>query len=335
MEKIMLGKTGLLVNRSGFGALPIQRITTEEAATLLRRARDGGINYFDTARSYSDSEEKIAKAFAGGDWPLIATKTMAKKAETFWDDLHSSLRRLGRDCVDVYQFHNPKFCPLPGGEDGLYDAALEARRQGKIRFIGITNHRRDIAKQAVESDLYDVLQFPFSYLSNEEDLSLIELCKIHQVGCTAMKALSGGLIQNARAAYAFLASYDNLVPLWGVQRAEELEEILSLDQNPPMLDEALLAVIEKDRQELQGDFCRGCGYCMPCPVDIPISNAARMSLLLRRSPSAQWLTPQWQQDMAKIENCFHCRRCSNRCPYGLDTPELLRRNWEDYQTFLK
>ena len=169
MQQVRLGRTGILAQKNGFGALPIQRISTDEAVYLLHKAYDGGINYYDTARAYTDSETKIGIAFAEKrDKVFLATKTMAKTADAFWEDLHTSLRLLRTDYIDVYQLHNPPFCPTEGHESGLYEAMLEAKRQGKIRWIGITNHRLPVAKEAIASGKYDLLQFPFSYLATDE-----------------------------------------------------------------------------------------------------------------------------------------------------------------------
>lgn len=335
MNTVTLGKTGITVNKNGFGALPIQRIPAEEAVRLLRKAYENGISFFDTARWYTDSEHKVGLAFAGmRDQIFIATKTGAQNAEGFWQDLEQSLKQLQTDYIDLYQFHNPAFCPKPGDESGLYDAALAAKAQGKIRHIGITNHRLAVAHEAIDSGLYETLQFPFCYLATEKDIELVEKCRQADMGFIAMKALSGGLINNSAAAYAFLEQYDNVLPIWGVQREEELDEFLSYIGNPPVMTEELSAVIRHDREELLGDFCRGCGYCMPCPVGIEINNCARMSLLLRRSPSASHLSPEGQEKMRKIEQCLHCGQCKSKCPYGLDTPALLQKNLEDYKKVL-
>lgn len=335
MNTVTLGKTGITTDKNGFGALPIQRISEKEAVYLLRKAYNNGITFFDTARWYTDSEHKVGLAFAGmRDKVFIATKTGAQDAEAFWKDLETSLANLQTDYIDLYQFHNPAFCPKPGDGSGLYDAALEAREQGKIRHIGITNHRLAVAHEAVDSGLYETLQFPFCYLATKKDIELVEKCKQADMGFIAMKALSGGLINNSAAAYAFLAQYDNVLPIWGVQREEELDEFLSYIQAPPVMTEELSAVIMHDREELLGDFCRGCGYCMPCPAGIEINTCARMSLLLRRSPSASHLSPEGQAKMMKIEDCIHCNQCKKKCPYGLDTPALLRKNLEDYKKVL-
>ncbi len=335
MENVRLGKTEITVNKNGFGALPIQRIPKDEAVRLLHKAYDGDIRFYDTARLYTDSEEKLGAAFSDRrEQIFISSKTGAATAEGFWKDLETTLQNLKTDHLDIYQFHNPAFCPKPGDESGLYDAALEAKKKGMILHIGITNHRLNVAREAIDSGLYETLQFPFCYLSGEPELKLLEGCRQKDMGFLSMKALSGGLITNAAAAYAFQAQYPETLPLWGIQREEELDQFLSFVTNPPSMNEELSAVIEKDRKELLGDFCRGCGYCMPCAVGIEINNCARMSLLLRRSPSAPYLTPEWQEKMKKIENCKHCGACKKKCPYGLDTPELLRRNYEDYKEIL-
>ena len=335
MTKIQLGSTGIEIEKNGFGCLPIQRITKEDAARLLRKAVDGGINYFDTARAYSDSEEKLGYAFAGiRDKVVIATKTHAQTGRELREHLETSLRDLNTDYIDVYQFHNPAFVPRPGGEDGLYDAALEAQAQGKIRHIGITNHRLSVAREAIDSGLYETLQFPFSYLATEKELALVQGCKEHNMGFIAMKALAGGTITNSAAAYAYLAQFDNVLPIWGIQRMSELEEFLSYQDNPPALTEAVQVEIEKDRRELAGSFCRGCGYCMPCPQEIIINNCARMSLMIRRAPTESWLGEFWQKEMAKIDSCVHCNQCASKCPYGLDTPALLAENLKDYREVL-
>ena len=337
MDKVILGKTGIEVNKNGFGALPIQRITKAEAVYILQKAFYNGINYFDTARAYTDSEEKIGAAFSYiRDKLIISTKTAAKTGEGLKKDLEESLRMLQTDYIDIYQFHNPDFCPRPGDGTGLYEAALEAKRQGKIRHIGITNHRIPLAKEAIESGLYETLQFPFSYLAAETDLELVDACKKADMGFIAMKALSGGLIQNSACAYAFMAQaqFEHVAPIWGIQRESELDEFLSYQVCPPSLTGELKEVMEKDRKELSGDFCRGCGYCMPCPAGIEINNCARMSLMLRRAPQEGWLSQEWQAKMKKIEECKNCGHCKSKCPYGLNTPELLKKNYKDYKTFL-
>jgi aryl-alcohol dehydrogenase-like predicted oxidoreductase len=335
MDQVILGTTGIIVKKNGFGALPIQRISKEEATVLLKKAYQNGITFFDTARSYSDSEEKIGYALSEVRSNIfLATKTMTLQVEEFWKQLKTSLNLLKTDYLDVYQFHNPSFCPKPGDGTGLYEAMLEAKEKGMIRHIGITNHRLPIAIEAVESGLYETIQFPFSYLATEQEIELVKLCKEKGIGFIAMKALSGGLISNSAAAYAFHAQFDHVLPIWGIQKEEELEEFISYNSNPPILNEEMSAIIEHDRLELGKDFCRGCGYCLPCPANIEIPMSARMSLMIRRAPTTVYLSDAWKEKMKMIENCIHCNHCKNHCPYGLDTPKLLEENWADYKKFI-
>ena len=336
MQHFILGRTGLEISRTGFGALPIQRVSFDEASALLNRALDGGITYIDTARVYSDSEEKIGRAIGHrrGEY-TIATKSMSKTAEGFNRDLEESLRLLKTDVIDVYQFHNPNFVPVPGGEDGLYEAALKAREAGKIRFIGITNHSVERAFQALETGLFDTLQYPFNHLATDREVAVVRRCAEENVGFIGMKAMSGGLFPSARVPFAFINQFPNAVPIWGMQRESELEEIATLDANPPMVDEEMAALIEKDRKELAISFCRGCGYCLPCPAGIPINNANRMTQLITRSPWQPYVTAEWQENMARIDSCIHCGACAKRCPYELKPYETLPGHLSFYREFLK
>jgi len=337
MEYITLGKTGLMVSRTAFGALPLQRIVDyNESSALIRAAYEGGINFFDTAHSYTDSEEKLGIAFKDiRNDIVLATKSGARNADDLRADLETSLRNLKTDYIDLYQIHNPSFIPLPSGSDGIYEALLDLKKEGKIRFFGITNHSRQLALQAVETGLYDTLQYPFSYLADNQDVELVKICADKTMGFIAMKALAGGLITNIPAAFSWIRQFEEAIPIWGIQRQVELEDFLELERNPAVLDEIIKGEIEKDRKLLCGNFCRGCGYCLPCPVNIPINNANRMSQLLRRSPTAQWLTPEWQDLMGRIKNCTKCGLCAKRCPYGLKPYETLPKHLKDYRSFLR
>ena len=337
MNQVTLGKTGITVPQNGFGALPVQRADMDTAVKIIRKAYEGGMRYFDTARAYTDSEEKLGNAF--GDMNIrseiyIATKTMAKDADKFWEDLETSINNLKVDYVDVYQLHMAAKCYKPGDETGLYDAMVEAKRQGKIRHIGITAHKIGVAEEIVESGLYETLQYPFSYLSADRDVKLVESCINAGMGFIAMKGLAGGLINRSDAAMAFMTGHENVLPIWGIQKERELDEWLSYMDNTPKMTDEITTFINKEREELSGDFCRGCGYCMPCPAGIQINNCARTSLMLRRAPSDFWLSEKWQQEMEKINDCMHCGNCTSQCPYELDTPTLLEKNYADYKKIL-
>ena len=335
MKMITLGKTGITVPQNAFGALPVQRRNFDEAAEILRAAYDGGMTFFDTARAYSDSEEKIGIALSDVRKNIfIATKTGASTPEEMKRHIEISLKNLKTDYVDIYQFHMAGRCFAPGDGTGMYECMEDFKRQGMVRHIGITCHKIGVAEECVRSGLYETMQFPFSYLTGEKELNLVNMCREENMGFIAMKGLAGGLINNSRAAFAFISQFDNVLPIWGIQTMEELGEWLSYMENPPVLNEELQTVIDADRKELDGEFCRGCGYCMPCPQGIKISNCARMSLMIRRSPSEEWLSDEWQQAMADTEKCVGCGECIKKCPYELNTPELLKKNFEDYKKIL-
>ena len=336
MRQIVLGKTGISAPQNGFGALPVQRCSTEEAVRILRKAYDGGMRFFDTARAYTDSEEKVGIAFKGmRDKVIIATKSGAKTPEGIRKDLETSLSLLKTDYIDIYQLHMAPQCYRPGDGTGVYECLLELKAEGKIRHIGITAHLLSVAREAIESGLYETLQFPFSYLSSDQELALVKGCKEKNMGFIAMKSLAGGLITNAQAAMAFTQQYDNVMPIWGIQKESELDEWLAFMDETPDMDEEIRAFIDKERQELQGSFCRGCGYCLSsCPMQIKINNCARTSLMIRRAPTDYWFSKEWQDEMEHTQDCIECRACEEHCPYSLPIPELLKKNYEDYKQML-
>ncbi len=336
IRDVTLGMTGITAPQNGFGALPVQRCSQEEAVCLLKKAYDGGMRFFDTARAYTDSEEKLGIAFKGmRDKVFIATKTGAKTPEGFWKDLNTSLEKLQTDYIDLYQLHMAPQCYRPGDGTGLYECLLEAKAQGKIRHIGITAHLMNVAKEAIESGLYETLQFPFSYISSDEDLALVKACKEKNMGFIAMKSLAGGLITNSEAAMAYTLQFDNVMPIWGIQKETELDEWLSYMDNPPDMTDEIRAFIEGERKELAGSFCRGCGYCLSsCPMEIKINNCARTSLMIRRAPTDYWYSEEWQKEMEHTKDCIECRACESKCPYSLPIPELLKKNYEDYRQML-
>ncbi|MCR4586446.1 MAG: aldo/keto reductase [Lachnospiraceae bacterium] len=334
MRRITLGKTGIETPQNAFGALPIQRVDKAYAVKLLRKAYDGGMTFFDTARAYSDSEEKLGAAFEGmREKIFIASKTQAKTPEKFREDLDTTLKNLKTDYLDIYQFHCVPQCFKPGDGTGMYEEMLKAKEAGKIRHIGITAHLIAVAEEIVKSGLYETLQFPFSYLATDREIQLVRDSVNAGMGFIAMKAIAGGLLTNSDACMAFMSEYDAL-PIWGVQRETELDQWLSYFDRDINMTDRIRQFIEEDRKSLMGDFCRGCGYCMPCSVGIQINNCARMAQLIRRAPSANFLSEEWQGLMLKIEECIDCGLCKSKCPYGLDTPALLRRNLADYKAIL-
>ena len=334
MKKIMLGKTGLMVTKTAMGCLPVQRCSREDAVKLLRAAFEGGINYFDTANAYTDSEEKIGLALSDvRDRIILSTKSAGKDRKTVLEHIELSLRRMKTDYIDLFQFHQMQEVPDINDPEGPYAGALEAKKRGWIGHIGVTSHRVNIAEDCIASGNFETLQFPFSYISADRDLALADKCRQADMGYIAMKGLAGGMLTNVRACHAFMKQHENVVPIWGIQHMEELEQWLAVAKEDPDMDEELAAFIQKERQELSGSFCRSCGYCMPCPMGIEIRNCARMNMLLRRSPWQQYMSEEWQAKMNKIEDCIGCRSCASKCPYQLDTPNLLKYMLKDYREF--
>ena len=214
MEQVIFGRIGLKVSRTGFGCIPIQRISYDDSTAILRHAYENGITLFDTANMYTTSEDRIGTALHDvRDKIVICTKTGAQNPDEINVHLENSLEKLRTDYIDVLQFHCPGFIPRPGGEDGMYDCLLKAQSEGKIRHIGITAHKLHLAKEAVECGFYDTLQYPFSYLSSADELAVIDLCREKNVGILGMKALCGGILTNAKAAFAFLRQYNELIPI--------------------------------------------------------------------------------------------------------------------------
>lgn len=334
MKKIRLGKTELMVTRTAFGALPVQRRTKEEGAKLLRAAYEGGINFFDTANAYTDSEEKIGMALSDvrGD-VIIATKSGGADRETVARHIEMSLERMRTDYIDVFQFHNPAKLPDPEDPEGPYAAAMEAKRKGYIRHIGITNHRLNVAWEAVRSGNFETLQFPFSYLSGRQEMELVEGCREADMGFIAMKGLAGGLLTNVTLCRAFMNQFDNVVPIWGIQFEDQLAQWLAAEEAEPSMTPELCEELRREREALGGSFCRGCGYCLPCPANIEIYTMARLDMLLTRSPYKPYLTDSFHEKAMRMADCIHCNACKSRCPYELDTPKLVEYNLENYRRF--
>ncbi len=334
LKTIRLGKSGLIATRPSLGCLPLQRCDRDYAVRLLRAAYDGGIRFFDTANAYTDSEEKIGLALHDVRADIVlATKSAARDKAGVLAHIENSLRMMQTDYIDLFQFHQVPEVPDAEDPEGAYAGALEAKRRGWIGHIGVTSHRVKVIEDCIDSGLFETVQFPFSYISAERDLALAGRAKAADVGYIAMKGLAGGLLTNTRACHAFMKQYDNVVPIWGMQTLEELEAWLAMAQEDPDLDPDLEAFIARERKELSGSFCRSCGYCMPCPMGIEIRNCARMNMLLRRSPWQQYMTKEWYDKMHQIENCIECHSCSSKCPYQLDTPNLLKFMLKDYDEF--
>lgn len=249
MDYIRLGKTDLLISRIAFGGMRLDEAeSADDAFTLVRKAYDAGINFYDTSRKTPESEKLLGDSlFDYRGNVLLSTSTTAKTCEEIKQNLEDSLMTLHGDYVDLYQFETDKFLPEPGRADGIYDFLLDAKKEGKIRHFGLITTNFDTAKKAVESDLYETLQFPFSMVSPESTFELVKLCEVHDVGFIAMQPLGGGLIDNIPLALGFLSQFESVIPIWGVKSQEQIDQILYFNEHPPVIDEKFNSDVDNIR----------------------------------------------------------------------------------------
>ena len=327
-EKI-LGRTGLKVKTLGFGGIPIQRITEEESIEVVRRCYELGMNYFDTARAYTVSEERIGKALEDvRDKVILATKSGKRTAEELEKELETSLKNLRTDYIDVYQLHNITYqeqweqVRAPGG---AMEAMYRAKEEGKIRHISVTSHSPDLSLELVKSGLFETLLIPYNYLTPKPAEKLLPLCQELNVGTIIMKPFGGGAFSNANTALKYIFNNpdaDLVIP--GVLSTAEVEENWRIWQGDHSLTQEELDLIEKDKEELGNQFCRGCNYCQPCPQDIPISTVLRAEKqTLRRMGWSESRVEGLKNAFEKVETCIECGTCESRCPYELPIIKLL------------
>lgn len=337
MDTLRLGKTGLMVTRIAFGGIPIQRLTEPEAIKVVERCLDLGLNFIDTANGYSVSEERIGKAVKGRKRQdvVIATKTGARTREEIEKHLDLSLQRLQTDYIDIYQFHQvgneTGLKQVLGPDDNLIEVFEEFKQAGKIRHIGVTSHQIDIAKKLVESDRFETLMFPFNFITSEPADDLLPLCKKHDVGFIDMKPMAGGMLYDAAVAFKWLFQYPDMTIIPGIEKVEEIEEIVALYEGPHELSADELARMQALKDELGTRFCRRCDYCQPCPQEIPISMVMTFPSFVKRLPY-NWFTEGFVPvAMSKAAECIECGDCETRCPYDLPIREMLKENYDLFE----
>jgi len=338
MQTIRLGKSGLVASRVGFGGIPIQRLTEGEAVTVVRRCLDLGVNFFDTAHGYTTSEERIgyALAVASGrrDRFLIATKTPARDRAAAQRHLALSLSRLQTDYVDLWQFHNVSTFEAYEqvlGPGGAMEVARKAQQAGTVRHIGITSHSMDVALRAVASGLFETVQFPFNFVTNEAAEQLLPLALAHDVGFIAMKPFAGGLLGEARLSIKYLLQFDNVLPDPGIEIVEEIEEIVGIVNGAWALTPEERIEIERVRAEVGTRFCRRCGYCEPCPQGVSIPTIMNLRSFWKRFPAEGFSTGWIAEAITSAELCIHCGECEEKCPYHLPIQEMLDENLAFFQ----
>jgi len=335
MDKVRLGKTNMMVTRLGFGGIPIQRLTEEDAVSVVRKCLDLRITYIDTANAYTTSEERIGKAIAGRRKGLIlATKSGARDREGIEKHLNLSLQRLGVDYIDLYQFHGVStFDDLEKVLDpkGPWAAVEDALKAGKIRHIGITSHSMDVAKEAVKTDRFETIMFPFNFITSEPAEELIPLAKEHDVGFIVMKPLAGGLLDNATIAFKYLLQFPDVVTIPGIEQNREIEEIARLYSEPKKMTEAEITEMQRMKDELGTKFCRRCEYCQPCIQEIPISTVMNITSFVKRMPPERVFTGGIATAMERAATCTECGDCEERCPYHLSIREVIADNVRWYE----
>ena len=335
MEKIRLGRTNMMVSRLGFGGIPIQRVSEDEAVAVVRRCLDLGITFIDTANAYNTSEERIGKAISGRwEEPILATKTTSRTREGMESHLKLSLERLGVESIDLYQLHNVSdFNDLdmvldPNGPMAVVE---EAKRAGLIKHIGITSHQIDVAKEAVKSDRFETVMFPLNFVACEAADELLPLAREHDVGFIAMKPLAGGMLDNVTIAFKYLLQFPDIVLIPGIEKIHEIGEIVQVLEEPRAMTEAEQYEIQRLREELGTRFCRRCDYCQPCTEEIPISTVMDYSSFAKRSPPERIFSGWITEAMEKAANCAECGDCEERCPYHLPIREMIAQRVKWYR----
>lgn len=328
MEYRTLGKTGLKISALGFGGIPIQRIDPQGTRALMRQVMEAGINYIDSARGYTVSEEYLGYALEGiRDKFILATKSMARDKEGMARDVDISLKNFRTDYIDLYQLHNPNLaqletCCAPGG---ALEALMEARAAGKIGHIGITLHSADVFRKVLEYDWVETVMFPYNIVETQAE-ELIAACAEKNIGFICMKPLAGGAIEDATLAIRFVCANPNVsVVIPGMAEEKELNQNLAAAKNIAPLTAEELAAMEKVRDELGGNFCRRCGYCAPCTAGIGIPAALVAEGYHLRYDLQSYAAARYAASGQPASSCVDCGLCEERCPYHLPIRQMLKR----------
>ena len=335
METTRLGRTGLTVSRLGFGGIPIQRVSEDEAVATVRRALELGVTFIDTANAYTTSEERIGKAISGQrERTVLATKSVARDRGGMERHVKRSLERLGVERIDLYQFHqvgDMNSLDLVLDPNGPMRALEEARRAGVVGHIGITSHSLDVAREAVKTGRFDTVQFPFNFIECEAADELLPLARQHDVGFIGMKPLAGGAIENVALAIKYLLQFPDAVPIPGVQETREIEEIVRAFEGAREIADEEQEEIRRVREELGTRFCRRCDYCQPCSEGILISMAFIAQGFLNRAPKEWFFSGIFSDVLGKAAGCTECGDCEGRCPYNLPIREMLAEQVEWFE----
>ena len=328
MEYRILGRTGMKVSRLGFGGIPIQRIDAEGTKKLMHQLMEAGVNYIDTARGYTVSEEYLGYALEGiREHFILATKGRATTRQDMLADIEKSLHNLRTDYIDLYQFHNPSPAALeqilaPGG---AMEGMLEAKAAGKIRHIGVTTHSVELFARFVEMDWVETIMFPYNIVENQAE-ELIAKCAEKGIAFICMKPLAGGAIEDGRLALRYVASNDNITEIIpGMAAPEELEQnIAAINDTTPLTGEEK-AAMQQVKDSLGTQFCRRCNYCAPCSVGISIPSVFLFEGYLARYGLEGWARERYATLAHTASECIECGACETRCPYNLPIRKMMKR----------
>lgn len=328
MEYKVLGKTGLKISKMGFGGIPIQKVDAKVTRTLMEALLEQGVNYIDTARGYTVSEEFLGEALEGiRDKFVLATKSMSRTKEAMAADIEISLNNLRTDYIDLYQVHNPVMADLdkvtaPGG---ALEALLEAKAAGKIGHIGLTAHSTEVFERALEYDWVETIMFPYNIVETQGE-DLMRRCTEKNVGFICMKPLAGGALEDAVLALRFISTNPDVsVVIPGMYDVKEIKQNAEAVENTAELNAEELKQIEVIRKELGTQFCRRCNYCQPCTVGVNISGAFLFEGYLKRYGLEEWAKERYMAMPKKAGDCVGCGECEGRCPYNLPIREMLAR----------
>lgn len=328
MEYRTLGKTGLKISRMGFGGIPIQKIDEEGTRKLLHEMMEKGVNYIDSARGYTVSEQYIGYGLEGiRDKFVLATKSMSRTKEAMAADIETSLGNFRTDYIDLYQVHNPSMEQLDQvmGEGGALEALMEAKAAGKVGHIGLTAHSTEVFERALELDWVETIMFPYNIVE-QQGAELIHKCAEKNIGFIVMKPLAGGAIEDASLALRYVCSNpDVTVVIPGMAEIRELEQNLAACSNTEPLTQEELKEMDKVREQLGTDFCRRCNYCAPCTVGINIPSVFLFAGYLQRYDLADWAKDRYSTLKVKASACIGCGKCEPRCPYHLPIREKLKK----------
>ena len=328
MKYVRLGKSELKVSRVGFGGIPITRVSYEQAEKCILTAIDLGINYIDTATDYGDSEEKIGKAIKSlnRNELVIATKSPPSNPERLMECIDQSLRRLQIDTVDLYQFHCINNENVLEKSLELLPVLEKAKQQGKIRHIGATVHGVELINKVLETNAFETLMIALNFIVREAADVALPNARKKDVGVIAMKPMAGGHIDNANLAFKYFLGFDDIVPLVGIEKPEEIKQIVEILNEQTPINEEEIREMDAIRKE-QGDrFCRRCEYCMPCEHGVKIFPLTIFKSFAARFPIKELVTGNWVDMFDTVQKCIQCGQCEKKCPYNLEIMEILREN---------